>query len=961
MTSTATAAVIILIILLLADSLVILYILIYKIWLRLIHNRRENIHAILTDTVTSQNPFRIASLFKSKIDRQILIDSFIELSQSMNLAPETINAITDIYRKTDCYRSAVRRLSSPSRYRRISGSIELCFFAHDISREAIESRFSREKSWLVKFYFAYALSVIKDPLSIQVLIDSLIHAPLWYQKKVSVLLCKFDKAIEDIIDSLYNRREDAICNLLFTMANDFSSTRIAAFLLFHLDGDDPEKASSAAASMKARYYHLLFTDKYLNHSAPQIRRHAIEASVNIANGSSVARLLPMLSDEENQRIVINAITNIITIQPGLTALLIHAYFNESYQENQKAILSILSNRLEYLVLKLQGHDRNQIQYIITEIISSNFLSPLIGFLNRNHNIDLENELLELIKRALPRSASIRSELELYLLPRVLDKLGLEKAAQPVFTKTVTRHPKRTFILSLTLFFLFLSGPAVFAIVHWGNYKDGDWLTIFKQFIFDYNFVLIYYSFAVNAIYLFLLFLSAATSIRQSRYSRIKMNSLLFEKNIMPSISIIAPAFNEEATIIESVNSLLNLWYPEYELIVVNDGSNDQTVQKLIDYFSLEKVDIVYNEDIKTRPVLAIYKNRLISKLLVVNKINGGKADSLNAGINIASGEYVCGIDADSLLEKDALIKIASSSLDIEVETVAAGGNILPINGCSIRRGAIDKFAIPHNHLAVFQMIEYFRSFMAGRIGWASLNCLLIISGAFGLFSRKRIIEIGGYLTSSGYYKQDTVGEDMELVVRLSRHMREIKVPFSINYSYNANCWTEVPENISTFIRQRDRWHRGLIEIISFHSKLLFNPKYGRLGSVAIPYFVLFEMLGPWIELTGYIMVIAALTMGLLNTPVVLLLFAATIMTGTFISTASLIIAGQEMRHFTIKEVVRLISYSVIENFGFRQIISFLRCRSYINVLLSVAGWGIMVRKGFGTAQTSQTADIIDRK
>jgi cellulose synthase/poly-beta-1,6-N-acetylglucosamine synthase-like glycosyltransferase len=424
--------------------------------------------------------------------------------------------------------------------------------------------------------------------------------------------------------------------------------------------------------------------------------------------------------------------------------------------------------------------------------------------------------------------------------------------------------------------------------------------------------------------------------------------------MMPSISIIAPAYNESATIIESVNSLINLWYPRYELIVVNDGSSDGTLDKLINYFELVKVDILFREHIATQHILAIYRNPAFPKLTVINKLNGGKADSLNAGINIASGEYVCGIDADSLLEKDALMRIASTSLDIEVETVAVGGNIFPVNGCTISRGCIDKYALPSHPVALFQMIEYFRAFMAGRIGWASLNSLLIISGAFGLFSRKRMLEVGGYLTSSGQYHYDTVGEDMELVVRLSRYMRENKQPFKINYAYNANCWTEVPEDVHILLKQRDRWHRGLIEILSFHAKLFLNPSYGKLGMLSIPYFVLFEMIGPWIELQGYSMVILALSFGLLNIPVLILLFIATIMTGTFISTASLIIAGHEMRHFTFKEILKLIGYSILENFGIRQFVSLQRCLSYVNIIRSKSGWGKMTRKGFTNANQSQT-------
>lgn len=232
-------------------------------------------------------------------------------------------------------------------------------------------------------------------------------------------------------------------------------------------------------------------------------------------------------------------------------------------------------------------------------------------------------------------------------------------------------------------------------------------------------------------------------------------SLLFKKNLLPSISVIAPAYNEEKTIIESVNSLLNLKYPDYELIIVNDGSKDNTLGVLIKYFDLTRVDYIYDCKINTKPVRGVYMNKSMPKLVVVDKENGGKADSLNAGINISKKEYFCGIDADSLLEDDALLKLASLTLDTSIETPALGGNIFPINGCTIERGMIKNIGIPRSRLARFQTIEYIRAFMAGRLGWAWMNSLLIISGAFGLFRKERVIHAGGYLTSSGKYAKDT--------------------------------------------------------------------------------------------------------------------------------------------------------------------------------------------------------------
>jgi len=448
----------------------------------------------------------------------------------------------------------------------------------------------------------------------------------------------------------------------------------------------------------------------------------------------------------------------------------------------------------------------------------------------------------------------------------------------------------------------------------------------------------------------LLFFSFLCTLKQSKYWSLKKVTFLFKKRLLPPISIIAPAFNEEPTIIDSVNSLLNLKYPDYELIVVNDGSKDNTLEKLISYYALEKVDTVVEYKLKTMPVRGIYLNKSQPKLIVVDKENGGKADSLNTGINMSSKQYFCGIDADSLLETDSLLKLTSLIIDQEVECPALGGNVFPINGCSVERGMVSALKIPEDSLAIWQTIEYVRAFMAGRLGWAYIDSLLIISGAFGLFKKQRVIETGGYLTSSGKYHKDTVGEDMELVVRLSRYMIENKKKFKVNYSYNANCWTQVPESYKILKGQRDRWHRGLIDIMTFHKKIIGNPTYRRMGLIGFPYFFIFEMMGPLVEIQGYVMVVLAAIFGLLNAKIALLLFITTIFMGVLISISSILLLEIAEGYFTIKEVFVLIFYAIIENFGPRQWVSLWRVGGYINSLKKPKGWGKMERKSF--AKTS---------
>jgi cellulose synthase/poly-beta-1,6-N-acetylglucosamine synthase-like glycosyltransferase len=304
----------------------------------------------------------------------------------------------------------------------------------------------------------------------------------------------------------------------------------------------------------------------------------------------------------------------------------------------------------------------------------------------------------------------------------------------------------------------------------------------------------------------------------------------------------------------------------------------------------------------------------------------------------------------ALLERDALLNLAGLFLYSEDEVTAAGGNTLSVNGCSVRKGTLVDTRIPGRHLARFQTMEYIRAFMAGRVGWAALRLLLIISGAFGVFHRRSVINAHGYLTQSEHYLKDTVGEDMELVVRLSRKKLEDKAPFSIVYAYNANCWTEIPERMSIFASQRDRWQRGLIDIVSFHSKTLFNPTYGRMGLFGMPYFLFFEILGPWLEVEGFAVFAFSLFLGWLSLPMLLLVTASTLGLSFLVSATSISLVEYGKTYFPLRDKMRLLVYAVAESFGVRQFFNFMRLRGFVHMLAKKQGWGKMERRGWDAAQ-----------
>jgi len=320
------------------------------------------------------------------------------------------------------------------------------------------------------------------------------------------------------------------------------------------------------------------------------------------------------------------------------------------------------------------------------------------------------------------------------------------------------------------------------------------------------------------------------------------------------ISIIVPVYNEEVGIIDSVQSLLSLRYPQTELIIVNDGSTDQTQQIVIEQFQMKRVHKVVREQIKTNPILQIYHSEIHHNLWLIEKENGGKADALNAGINVANYPYFCSIDGDSILEEKSLLRVMKPIIMSNEEVIAAGGNIHIANGHDVQLGAIIQIRLSNNILVVMQIIEYLRAFMMGRIALGKFNLLLIISGAFSIFSKKWVIEVGGYSTQM-------IGEDMELVVKLQRLLKERKLKKRIEFVPDPVCWTEAPQDLSVLRKQRRRWHQGLIESLWKHRKMTLNPKYGAIGMISFPYYWLIECLGPIIELGGYFYIVIAFFLG----------------------------------------------------------------------------------------------------
>ena len=481
--------------------------------------------------------------------------------------------------------------------------------------------------------------------------------------------------------------------------------------------------------------------------------------------------------------------------------------------------------------------------------------------------------------------------------------------------------------------------SAFLIIHYLLYPEIGYLMTFSFnsiLLILQAFVLGYFV-ILNLTYALSLLLASKQFARNFRRSETLALKDLLEQHFYKPISILVPAYNEEATINASLLSFLNLFYPEFEVITINDGSKDTTMDILIESYQLVEIPDYGHKSLKTQPVKQVYRSLLFSNLIVIDKENGGKADALNVGLQFAKYPLFCAVDADSLLDAEALIRTARLFVEDD-NLVAAGGTIRPVNNAKVESGQISDIKVPRTWLERFQVVEYSRAFLTGRSAFAQLNMLVIISGAFGIFRRYDVIEMGGYL-------HDTIGEDMELAVRLHRHALENKKPYKIDFVIEPMCWTQVPDDWKTLLKQRNRWQRGLWESLWIHKDIFLNPKYGRIGMIAMPYFFLFEAVAPIIEVLGYGIMIYLIATGNINWSFAILFLILTIFTAVLISIASFAIEVFLLaRYPKLKDRFILFGASILENFGYRQVIAFERFVACFQVLGKKGEWGDMTRK-----------------
>lgn len=463
-------------------------------------------------------------------------------------------------------------------------------------------------------------------------------------------------------------------------------------------------------------------------------------------------------------------------------------------------------------------------------------------------------------------------------------------------------------------------------------------------LFGFTWFVLAYFVVLNTIYLVLVVAAGWSAVGERARPDRSAHDDIFANPLTPSVSVLVPAHNEEAGIVESTHAMLAMRYPEFEVVVIDDGSTDRTFELLQREFDLIETVPALDADVATvGAVRSMHVPRSGEPLVVVRKESAGKkADALNVGINAARHPLVCMVDADSLLEEDALLRVARPFVDDPGRVVATGGVVRAANGSTVYRGRIEEVRQPRSWLARIQIVEYLRSFLVGRTGWSRFGGLLIVSGAFGLFRRDIVVELGGL-------DHSTLGEDADLVASIHRRMREAGEDYRVVYVPEPVCWTEVPTSVAVLARQRRRWSHGLAEVLWKHKRMIGNPRYGRMGTVVTPYYLVFELLGPVIELLGVLALVVGLSLGIVSAEFALLFATVALLYGIMLSIAALCV-----EEFTFHRYERWrdlgigAAAAVLENVGYRQLHSYWRFRGLVAaVRRRPAAWGAMQRSGFG--------------
>ncbi|MGB3366745.1 MAG: glycosyltransferase [Acidaminobacteraceae bacterium] len=926
------------------DIMLFLGLVIRRYEISFISKKNDKLKKVLLNVFLNKSISKIRSK-----DIDLFVNQYAELMLNVSINKEEKELIKSAVDNSNVIKFSGKLLNSFSTKRRIKSAVMLGFIGQVESIKLLEEKLIKEKNYIVKLYIINSLIIQESHGSDKFIYESLIESPVWYQKRFRKLIMEYKEYFYQSLDCVIERKEIEIKKAIIYIASIYYDIRLKEFMLKEIDSYLIEKSYKTSPKKRkhlyftleclaVHYHKCLDHERYLDSDDLNIREIAIKSLEKYGGIYSFNKVMAHVKDKELIDVVKSSLLSLLEHDESLTRYVSQLFVEEQNRQYLDVYAYVLSYKIEYFARRLLSSERKKMRKIIEKIIFHNYNMSIIDYLNKNNNLEIENEIIDLLNDVFEIDGSITKDYTIYLDADIMRKMNLRSEGffiSPYNMESLSLY-KKIFIATLFTITVLLM-PIIYFLININDVTSLTRTEIFREIIRDIPIYLGFYYVILNSIYILMCVLSIKSSADQKYMGKLKKKVKVFERALLPSISIIIPISNQKKYLVDGLNGYLNIKYPKYDIILIDDGSTDESFELLSDYFGFYKENFNIEKLEYYPSIRSVYRSRRNSNLVYVDKKRTGKSDCLDLGSILSEHEYVCAADIDGVMDQDFLYKMASRINDDEEETIAVLGNVVPINDCEKIKGCIDHYNLPHKLIAKLQYIDLFRNYINIKIARGYMNSILMPSGSFCLFKRDKLMDVGGYKGYEFEFKDDTNKEDIDLMYRLIKHMYDNLLPYKISYNSYGNYYRVLPENILSLRKLRRRWQREYLDAMITHSDMLLNANYGLNGEFNSILNLILEFVAPLFEIIGLSVFIFTAVNGTLSLDVMIfVIFGITL--GTISSVLPVCMLNTESEKSSIGAVFELFILSIVSTFGYLQIVRALKISDTIGAIKKHDGY-----------------------
>lgn len=864
-------------------------------------------------------------------DMGLFVNKYSELMENVHITNEEKELIKSSVDKSNVIKQNVRMLNSLFIKRRIKASVILGLIGKSESIKFLEKRLINEKNYIVKLYLINALITQNSHGSDKLIYESLIESPIWYQKSFRKLILEYKEYFYYSIDMIIDRKEVEIKKAIIYIGSIYYDVRLRKFMLEEIDSYLIKKGYKT--SLKKRK-HLYFTleclavhyhkdldhERYLDSDDINIREIAIKSLEKYGGIYSFDRIMEHVKDKDVVDVVKSSILSLMEHDESLVRHISNLFIVEQDRQYLEVFSYVLSYKIEYFVPRLLSSERKKMRIIIEKIILHNYNMGIIDYLNRNKNLEIENEIIDLLDNVFEIDGSLTKDYTIYLNADLKRKMHLRTEGfyiSPYTLKSLTVFKKFFIIILFAL--TFILPLIVYFLLNLNAVSTMTWTSTMHDIFRIIPAYLGFYYVILNTLYVFMCILSLISATNQKYMIDVKKKVKIFERALLPSISIIIPISNHKKYLIDGLNGYLNIKYPDYNVILIDDGSSDGSFEILKEYFGFYKEDFNVEKLTEYPSIRSVYRSQKNNNLIYVDKKRSGKSDCLDLASILSDKDYICAADIDGIMDQDFLYKMASRISDSEEETIAVLGNVAPLNDCEKAKGCMHKYNMPRKLISKLQYIDIFRNYINLKIARGYMNNIVLPAGSFCLFKRDKLMDVGGYRGYEFEFKSDTNKEDLDIMYRLIKHMYDNLLPYRISYNCFGNYYRVLPDNMLDLRKLRRRWQREYLDVLITHSDMLLNPNYGLMGEFNSIFNLMLEVIAPLFEIIGVTIFIITALSGMLSLDVIVfVLFGITL--GTIASVFPVCMINSDSEKSSISEIFKMVLLSIVSTFGYLQMV-----------------------------------------